>query len=145
LATLKSRARDVLLDTGPLLAILAVNDQWHTRCLPLWYELAERCLTTEAVVTEATHLVSRGGAAPHIPLNFLVAAGVPIVGIETAGHVHAARLMRRYHDVPMDYADATLVVLGDALGLGSVFTTDRRGFTAYRRATGARFRIVPGD
>ena len=51
--------------------------------------------------------------------------------------------MNRYRDVPMDYADATLVVVADALKLGTVLTTDRRGFRAYRRATGAAFTISP--
>lgn len=51
--------------------------------------------------------------------------------------------MRRYADVPMDYADATLVTLGDALRLDTVFTTDRRGFEAYRGARGTPFTIIP--
>lgn len=66
------------------------------------------------MVTEASHLVSRGGAPAGIPLEFLLAAEVPIVQLERSGHDHAARMMRRYRDVPMDYADATLVVVADA-------------------------------
>jgi predicted nucleic acid-binding protein len=51
--------------------------------------------------------------------------------------------MNRYGDVPMDYADATLVVVADALKLGRVLTIDRRGFRAYRRASGSGFVIEP--
>jgi uncharacterized protein len=123
--------------------MLDAADQWHERCADAWPELADRCLTTEAVVTEASHLVSRGGAPGHLPLEFLLAVGVPIVAIEPAGHAHAVRLMTRYRDVPMDYADATLVVVADALRLGTVVTTDRRGFRAYRRADGAAFIVKP--
>ena len=137
--------RDVLLDTGPLLGVLVANDQWHARFAPLWHDLADRCLTTEAVVTEASHLISRGGGPAHVALDFLLAAGVPIVGLESPGHLHATRLMRRYQELPMDYADATLVVLGDALKLRTVFTTDRKGFDTYRRSNGERFEIVPND
>ncbi len=70
-------ARDVLLDTGPLVAVLDARDQWHARCLAVWPELVHRCVTTEAVVTEACHLVLRGGAPANLPLDFLLAADIP--------------------------------------------------------------------
>ncbi len=135
--------RDVLLDTGPLVAMLDRSDRWHADCLATWNDLGARCLTTEAVVTEATHLVARGGVAAHIPLDFLLAANVPIVALEPSGHEHAARLMRRYLNVPMDYADATLVVVADAVMLRRAFTLDRRGFRTYRRRDGKGFELVP--
>jgi len=45
-------------------------------------QLGPRCLTTEAVVTEATHLVSRGAAPAHIPFDFILAAEVLVVHLE---------------------------------------------------------------
>lgn len=136
-------ARDVLLDTGPLVATLDAADQWHARCAPLWDIYLDRCVTTEAVVTEACHFLQRGGGSAALPVEFLLAAAIPIVGLETGLQRHAARLMRRYADVPMDYADASLVALADALNLGAVATTDRRGFGAYRRSRGEGFEILP--
>ena len=55
------RGRDTLLDTGPLVAFVDGSDRWHVACAALWESLAPWCVTTEAVVTEATHLVARGG------------------------------------------------------------------------------------
>jgi predicted nucleic acid-binding protein len=133
----------VLLDTGPLVAVLDAADQWHDRCAAAWLDLADRCLTTEAVITEASHLVARGGALAALPLEFLLSVGIPIVAIESSGHEHAVRLMNRYGSVPMDYADATLVVVADALKLDTVLTTDRRGFRTYRRSSGATFVLTP--
>lgn len=138
-----ARERDILLDTGPLVALLDAADARHRDCVAQWNELGPRCLTTEAVLTEATHLVARGGADANIPLDFVLASGIPIVGLERAGHEHAARLMRRFRNVPMDYADATLVVTADALKVRRVFTLDRRGFSTYRRHDGARFTLAP--
>ena len=135
--------RDVLLDTGPLVAILDRSDRWHGDCVARWDEVGARCLTTEAVLTEATHLVCRGGAPAHIPLDFSLAADITVVQLEKTGHQHAARLMHRYREVPMDYADATLVVVADAMLLRRVFTLDRRGFRTYRRRDGKAFEIVP--
>jgi len=123
--------------------VLDAADQWHSRCVAVWDDLADRCLTAEAVVTEASHLVARGGAAAALPLEFLLAVGIPVVALEPAGHQHAVQLMHRYRDVPMDYADATLLVVSDALKLGTVLTTDRRGFQKYRRANGSAFVLEP--
>ena len=123
--------------------MLDAADRWHDHSVTAWHELADRCLTTEAVVTEASHLVSRGGASPALPLELLLAVGVPIVALEAPGHEYAVRLMQRYGTVPMDYADATLVVVAEALKIGTVLTTDRRGFRTYRRANGAGFAVKP--
>jgi predicted nucleic acid-binding protein len=136
------RARDVLLDTGPLVAVLDARDQWHGPCAAVWPDIIHRCVTTEAVVTEACHFALRGGHA-QLPLDFLLRASIPIVGIETSGQRRAAALMVRYASVPMDYADATLVVLGEALDITTVFTTDRRGFASYRPPRRERFELLP--
>jgi predicted nucleic acid-binding protein len=135
--------RDVLLDTGPLVAALDASDQWHAGCVDAWPSLIHRCVTTEAVVTEACHLVLRGGGSAQLPLDFLLRADIPILGLEGGGHLRAAALMGRYVKLPMDYADASLVALAEALRIGAVFTIDRRGFRAYRRTTGAAFTLLP--
>jgi hypothetical protein len=134
-----------VLDAGPLVAVLDRRDQWHASCVAAWPGVIDRCVTTEAVVTEASHLAARAaeqGAAAR-PLEFLLAAGIPVVGLDPAAHRQAAHLMRRYGAVPMDYADATLVVAADALRARAVFTTDRRGFAVYRGARGTTLELVP--
>jgi predicted nucleic acid-binding protein len=135
--------KDVVLDTGPLVALLDRRDQWHQRCAVVWPDLAPRCVTTEAVVTEATHLVARGGGPPSVVLELLLAGEVPIVGLEAEGHRRAARMMRQYESVPMDYADATLVVAAVWLRTDQVFTLDRRGFRTYRSAGDRPFSLLP--
>ncbi|HET8698890.1 MAG TPA: hypothetical protein VFO94_15490, partial [Gammaproteobacteria bacterium] len=54
----------------------------------------------------------------------------------------AAKLMRRYADTPMDYADATLVLLADALNIADILTLDRRGFSTYRAGGRRAFRLL---
>lgn len=134
--------RDILLDTGPLVAVLDRGDPHHDACVTLWNDIADRCITTEAVVTEATHLVGRAGGSP-LPLELLLAARIPIVSIERGGQEQAVRLMRRYGTLPMDYTDATLVIVADAIRLNTVFTLDRKGFLLYRRGDGSAFTMLP--
>ncbi|HKV50966.1 MAG TPA: PIN domain-containing protein [Gemmatimonadaceae bacterium] len=135
--------RNVLLDTGPLVAVLDRRDQWHAGCAADLPAVLDRCLTVEAVVTEASHLVGRGGGPAHAPLDFLLTAGIPIVGLETAGLRRAASLMQQYRRIPMDFADASLVAIAEALMITTVFTTDRRGFRVYRPPQGKRFTTLP--
>ncbi len=54
-----------------------------------------------------------------------------------------AALEERYRNVPMDFADATLVVLGEELETEWVFTLDRRGFSTYRLGRRKAFQINP--
>jgi len=133
----------MLLDTGPLIAALNARDQWHGRVAAEWPALVDRCITTEAVVTEASHIVAERGGRRAWPLELLIGAGIPIVALHLPVHRQCAVLMRTYADTPMDYADATLVALSDVLGVRRVFTTDRRGFGAYRGARGLPFEVLP--
>jgi uncharacterized protein len=48
----------------------------------------------------------------------------------------AAALMAKYADTPMDFADATIVLLVESLGIREVFTLDHRGFSVYRTRNG---------
>jgi hypothetical protein len=51
--------------------------------------------------------------------------------------------MEKYVDIPMDFADATLVVLAEEIGTDEIFTPDKRGFNAYRLGGRKRFKIWP--
>lgn len=55
----------------------------------------------------------------------------------------ARSLMGRYRDLPMDFADATLVVLAEEIGTRLVFTSDHRDFSVYRIRGRQSFTIVP--
>jgi hypothetical protein len=52
--------------------------------------------------------------------------------------------MLKFQSLPMDYADATLVVLAEDLDTGLILTTNRRDFSVYRRGNRKRFDIQPG-
>ena len=136
-------ARDILLDTGPLVATLDAADQWHAECAPLVTDFARRCITTEAVVTEASYLVMRGGARGSLVLDFLHDAEIPVLTLPEEVLPHLARLMDQYHDLPMDFADATLVAWAEVVGTRNVLTVDRRGFRTYRLKGRKTFRLYP--
>jgi predicted nucleic acid-binding protein len=135
------QGRTALLDTGPLVALLNPRDQWHGMVAAAWEKLAVTLVTTEAVLTEATHLALRGGQSWR-PLAFLLDARIPVLALHLPAHERCLGLMRKYEEPGMDYADASLLVLGDALGVRRILTLDRRGFETWRGAGGARFEVV---
>ena len=136
-------AGELLLDTGPLVAMLDRGEGHHEACVAVLEDWPGEVVTTEAVVTEATHLFSHLTGGPVRCLEFVLAGGTVVVGSSPGAVRRACELMRKYADIPMDYADATLVALAEELGTLDVFTLDRRGFATYRARRSRAFRIHP--
>jgi predicted nucleic acid-binding protein len=89
------------------------------------------------------YFTSEDPSGPLVFAQFLIASRVIISEMcQPAEVLAAAELMDRYSDTPMDFADATLVLLADRLGITDVLTLDRRGFSTYRTSKGKPFRIA---
>jgi predicted nucleic acid-binding protein len=73
----------------------------------------------------------------------VASSGILIYDLCQPGELHeAAALMEKYADTPMDFADATLVLLAEALDVHQIVTLDRRGFTTYRTRRRRHLRLV---
>ena len=132
-----------LLDTGPLVAYLDARDQAHVKADECLSAFTGTLATTGAVITEAMYFVSATTEGPEALANFAHAAGLLVYDCAQPSQLKvAARLMRKYADIPMDFADATLVLLADQLSTVEVITLDRRGFSAYRTSRGKSFRLI---
>lgn len=129
--------RVCLLDTGPLIAYLVAQDPAHDATTAWFAEYSGRLATTSAVITEAMHFVAASRRGPEFVAEFVAITCTAIHGSERSADLRAAAaLMRRYDNVPMDYADATLLLLADRLELDEIATLDRRGFSTYRTPAG---------
>lgn len=133
----------MLLDTGPLVALLDRSERNHDRCLAFLNNLAGRLLTTEAVLTEAIYLLGDTPGGPPACLRFVLNGGATLVPMSMASLARSMKLMEKYSDVPMDFADAGLVALAEEVGSNEVFTLDRRGFTVYRLSKKRPFNVWP--
>jgi uncharacterized protein len=135
-----------LVDTGPLVAALNRRDPQHARCAAALAEFEGTLVTTGAVVTEAMHFLSSAPDGGATLTGFLEEARVEIRDCFSVARMRsAAALMRKYHDVPMDFADATLVVLAEEVNIGEILTLDERGFRTYRYRGNRRFCVLPGS
>jgi len=132
-----------LLDTGPLVAYLDSADPAHAAVVSCLDDFDEQLVTTGAVITEAMHFVSDSTTGPRLLAEFVATSSAQVYDFAQPTELReAAIFMERYADTPMDYADATLVLLGEGLGVQDILTLDRRGFSVYRMKKRKSFRLV---
>ena len=132
-----------LVDTGPFIAYISRTDPMHARVAARVDGFSGHVATTSAVITEVMYFLSSVPSGPLTFAELLVASGTRIAESTQPRHVlGAAELMAKYSDTPMDFADATLVLLADELGVMDILTLDRRGFSTYRTTRGKAFRLV---
>lgn len=136
----------ILTDTGPIVALLNADDQYHDRCISTLRGLEpDTLLTTWICFTEAMYLLgSIGGYHYQKALWELQGSGKLVLHELTPEETARMRyLMEQYQDTPMDMADASLVAVAESNSLRSVFTNDR-DFEVYRLWGATAFRIYGG-
>jgi uncharacterized protein len=131
-----------LIDTGAIVAFLDRNDRWHQRCVDAFSALPLPLATSAAILAEVFHLLERRKRDFATAWN-MFSLGVTVLPIGDEDLPALQALMDRYHDRPMDFADATLVHLARREQLDTVFTVDHDDFETYRIDGRRPFRIVP--
>jgi len=134
---------ELLLDTGAFVALVDRDEKFHTACVAALERWTGPVVTTEAVLTETLYLVGPHWRAQKVCLEFILRGVFQVVPASMQSLQRVAALMERYGNVPMDFADATLVALAEELETDKVFTLDRRGFTTYRMNRNRPFQIIP--
>ena len=132
-----------LADTGALLAYLDRSDRWHERCRAAFTELRLPLITSTAVLTELFHLVGDRRRETEVASEFVRSGALSVAPLADRDLPDLMALMRRYHDRPMDFADATLVHIAERESLSTIFTVDHDDFETYRIGGRKQFRIVP--
>ncbi len=133
-----------LIDTGAILALLKAEDRWHGPCREALDTIRLPLATSAAVCTEMFHLLGHHPPSVDAAWTFLRSGAVRVLPITDADSADLERLMKRYADRPMNFADATLVWLAERESLITILTIDHNDFETYRIGVKKRFRIVPG-
>jgi predicted nucleic acid-binding protein len=132
-----------LVDTGPFVAYVDRTDSAHARVVASLEAFTGQLATTSAVITEVMYFLSDVDDGPIAFAELLSASNTRIAELTDPRRVLvASQMMHKYADTPMDYADATLVLLAEDLAASEILTLDRRGFSTYRTAKGKPFRLV---
>jgi predicted nucleic acid-binding protein len=132
-----------LADTGALLAYLDRTDAWHERCREAFAQFRLPLTTSAAILTELFHLVGDSAGETDAVWRFVRSGAVTVLPIADHDLPTLETLMRKYHDRPMDFADATLVHLAEREALSTVFTVDHDDYETYRIGARKRFRVLP--
>lgn len=128
---------NILVDTGPLVALLNVRDAHHAWCTRQAAQLKPPLYTCEAVLAEA-HFLLQGTGNGRDQLIRLLKTGH--IEIQPADIDRTGELMLAYADLPMSFADACLVGLAETTN-GTIFTLDS-DFRVYRKKRRARLPLI---
>jgi predicted nucleic acid-binding protein len=133
----------MLVDAGPLVALLDKRDQHHVPCREVFHRIREPLGTVWPAFTEATYLLRGNPEVQDRLWTFIEKGSVKIapLGLEDAARMR--ELMHNYRNRPMDLADAALVTVAEREQIHEIFTVDRSDFQVYRIHGRKRFRISP--
>jgi uncharacterized protein len=132
--------QSAIVDSGFLIGLFDETDPLHVRCRDFLRGYRGRLLTTEAVITEALALLSVRQQLRCLEwLGDSQQAGLLRVNREPIDFRAVEKLARKYSDQPMDFADASVVLLATRTATREILTADKRDFAIYRLGNQARF------
>lgn len=135
----------VLLDTGPLVAIISERDQYHDVCVAQLRQLRSPLLTCWPVLTEAAWLLRSDREAVRRLLAGLDVGLLQLLPLDERAGPWISGFIARYADLGVQLADACLVYLAEREGIDHVFTLDRRDFSVYRFGGNRPFTLLPTE
>jgi predicted nucleic acid-binding protein len=121
----------ILIDTGPLVALFHEKDNYHLKITNFLIGKPYRFVTTLAVFAEVLHFLSRVRDKQDEFFELVNHQGLIMTDINQHDMPRIAELMKKYDDLPMDFADATLVVAAEKSGLREIISLDS-DFDIYR-------------
>ena len=133
----------ILIDAGPLVALLSHNDQHRRRCSSALRAIRDEMGTVWPAVAEAMHLLKPSPPTQQALLRKLAEGELRLFPLDRRDLPRIGELMAKYRDRPMDLADAALVRIAERERLDAIFTVDRDDFLVYRIEGRRRFRIIP--
>jgi predicted nucleic acid-binding protein len=124
----------IIADTGFFFALGNRQDKFHQKAKQCLQKLEEPIITTYPVIIETSYLLAER-CNQSIQFKFLeqfIQGRVNIFSLEIHHLERCLGLMKQYADLPMDLADASLVVVAEELDEARILTTDQRDFNIYR-------------
>ena len=134
---------NAILDTGPWIAFIDRSELRHVDCVNWLKEFKGHLYSTEAVLTEVMYLLNFSTDAQSAALGFIIKSVVELIPANIESTQKVKSLMHKYTDLPMDYADATLVCLAADTGIHDIVTFDKKDFSIYRLPEAGVFTIHP--
>lgn len=116
--------KNTLIDAGPLIALFNKNDKYHEAIKAFLKEYKGTLSTSWPVITEVSHMLDFNIQTQIDFLLWIQLGAVNIENISNEDIIRIIELSKKYSDVPMDLADASLVVLSEKLNIKEIITID---------------------
>jgi uncharacterized protein len=133
----------ILVDAGPLVALVDADDQHHVRCVAALKNFREPMATVWPPLTEAMYLLADQPKAQAALWEMLDRGALQLLPLDASDAPRIRELMRKYANRPMDLADAALLRVAEREGIRKIFTVDRRDFSVYRLHGRTRPTLIP--
>jgi len=133
----------ILTDSGPLVALIHASDQHHQACRKAFRSLDEPLVTVWPAFTDAMYLLAFSPRAQDNLWKLIVRNVLSFLPLDERDAPRMRELMERYHDLPMDLADAALVRVAERERMRRVFTVDAKHFRVYRPKGIGTFELIP--
>jgi predicted nucleic acid-binding protein len=133
----------ILVDTGPIVAVLSEPDQHHQTCVNQLREIRGALVTCWPVITEAAWLLRVYPLAVRKLLASFQGRPFELAPLGETDLRDISAILTKYENLGLQLADASLVHLANREGIETMFTLDRRDFSILRLARGRKFRLIP--
>ena len=124
-------AEKSLIDSGPIVALFDKDDSYHRQAVEVIKAYQGKLFSTLAVVTEVCYLLDFSVSVQSDFLNWIRLGGIELVEVTSQDLARIVELVNKYSDKPMDFADSSLVAIGERLNVANVFSVDS-DFDVYR-------------
>ena len=135
----------VLVDTGPIVAVIDSDDSYHAACKEQFGKLQTPLFTCWPVITEAAWLLRRFPRQVQALLESCQGNPYKILPLSSGDVPSINQILAKYEDQQFQLADAALMHLAQREGIGTVFTIDQADFSLFRAENGRPLTILPGD
>ena len=133
----------ILVDAGPLIALVDANDQHHAECMAALKNMREPMATVWPPLTEAMYLLAGQPRAQESLWEMVDRGALQLLALDPGDAPRIRELMHKYAKRPMDLADAALLRAAEREGIRKIFTVDRRDFSVYRLHGRVRPTLLP--
>lgn len=123
--------RNILIDAGPLIGLFDRSDKYHFMSIAFMEEFQGSLWTTWPVIAEVSHMLDFSVKVQIAFLEWIRRGGLNIFTIEEDDIDRIITLSTKFQDVPMDLADATLIVASELKGINEIASIDS-DFYVYR-------------
>ncbi len=131
-------AKKAVIDSGPLIALFDKDDKYHKKAVKFIKNFDGQLISTLPVITEVCHLLDFNIQTQIDFLTWVKDGALNLTTLSTDDFTQIIKLTQKYSDIPMDFADASLVVISENLNIRDIISVDK-DFLIYRHRNGKAF------